>query len=95
MSRILFYLAVIALGVLMVNLAGCVNLGQGTGSPKRFYTLNSMASNLIKQPIEETRHDVYLGIGLIKLPKYLNRPQIVTRKSQNQIQVSEFQKSKI
>jgi uncharacterized lipoprotein YmbA len=31
-----------------------------------------------------------IGIGPVEFPKFLDRPQIVTRKSQNQIEVSEF-----
>ncbi len=90
MSHILHYLAVFAFGAVALNLTGCVNLGKGTASSTRFYTLNSMADNRIEQAMEQARHEVYLGIHLIKLPKYLNRSQIVTRIGPNEHKLAEF-----
>jgi len=34
--------------------------------------------------------DMAIGVGPVELPEFLDRPQIVTRKSQNQLEISEF-----
>ena len=56
----------------------------------KYYTLN---------PFSEMQPDISqavsvdtlaIGVGPVEFPKFLNRPQIVTRKSQNRVEVSEF-----
>jgi uncharacterized lipoprotein YmbA len=56
-----------------------------TTSPTRFYVL----STITDKP-EGTPADVSIGVGPINLPQYLDRPQIVTRLSSNQLVVGEF-----
>ncbi len=34
--------------------------------------------------------DIAIGVGPVEFPEFLDRPQMVTRKSQNQVEVSEF-----
>lgn len=56
-----------------------------TTSPTRFYVLSTIADKPEGPPTS-----VSIGVGPINLPQYLDRPQIVTRLSSNQLVVGEF-----
>jgi uncharacterized protein len=73
--------ALSALFVLLLVLDGC-----GNSQPTRFYVLSTMTDKPAAAPGKGTA----IGIGPITLPEYLNRPQIVTRISGNQLAVAEF-----
>jgi uncharacterized lipoprotein YmbA len=74
--------AVLLLALLAATgLAGC-----GSTAPTHFYLLSSVP----EQPVPAPGQGVAIGIGPVTLPQYLNRPQIVTRSSNNQLTVSEF-----
>src|SRR5918994_2281671 len=81
--------AAITVGLVGVSLAGC-----GTFSPRpdssRFFTLSSL------RQVEEASlknsnkpEKMFLGIGPIKFPGYLDRHEIVVRSAQNRFDVSE------
>lgn len=74
-------LAVLALGLALV--AGCQS-----SAPTRFYTLNSVAV----PPADESRAKKALPVvvGAIGLPKYLDRPQVVTRPGEYVVELAEF-----
>jgi uncharacterized lipoprotein YmbA len=40
--------------------------------------------------VKAAQHDIGIGIGPIKLPEQLDRPQIITRTSRNELKLSEF-----
>jgi len=63
--------------LLLLILAGCVNLGQGT-SPSRHYLVPSLADSVAKAPVAA---DAAPGLSLapVTLPGYLDRPQLVRR----------------
>ncbi len=70
----------IIIGLTLLLLTGCAS-----SEIPRYYLLNSLSG--------ETRTQapcLNLGIGPIKLPEYLNRPQIVTRASTNELTLSQF-----
>ena len=72
--------------VLMVFLlAGC-----STTPAVRYYTLNSFSEMQPDIPQAVSGDTLAIGVGPAEFPKFLDRPQIVTRKSQNRIEVSEF-----
>ena len=56
----------------------------------KYYTLNSFSE--MQPDISQTVSDTTLaiGVGPVEFPKFLDRPQIVTRKSQHRVEVSEF-----
>jgi uncharacterized lipoprotein YmbA len=56
-----------------------------TTSPTRFYVLSTIADKPTEAPA-----NVAVGVGPINLPQYLDRPQIVTRLSSNQLAVGDF-----
>jgi uncharacterized lipoprotein YmbA len=69
-----------------VFLAACA-----TTEPSRFYLLSPMPDHgQGGQLTAEAEHCRRVGIGPVSLPEYLDRPQIVTRKALNQLELAEF-----
>jgi uncharacterized lipoprotein YmbA len=58
--------------------------------PVRFYNLNSLPSGQQENPPVLPGEDIAIGVGPVEFPAFLDRPQIVTRKSQNQVEIAEF-----
>ena len=69
--------------LLPITLAGCSS-GIVSDNSTHFYSLSSIAPST-KLATQQLR----LGVGPIKLPRLLKRPQIITRKNQHQINISE------
>jgi uncharacterized lipoprotein YmbA len=69
-------------------LGGC--LGGGTQQRAKFYVLNSVYSSKVDVETETAKNDWAIGVGPVELPEYVNRPQIVTRTSRNELEVAEF-----
>lgn len=64
-------------------------LAAGCGStPTRFYTLAPLAEG--QHSNQDTATGPTVGVGPVELPKALDRPQIVTRRSQNEFDLGEF-----
>jgi len=85
MKNGLFRLCVVIIfGTLWMVLSGCAS------SPSRFYLLSSLdtTSPEMKPPAEE--RCLSIGIGPIKIPEYIDRPQIVTRGASNEFTLAEF-----
>jgi uncharacterized protein len=75
-----------ALLLLAVTLLSALLSGCGSSStPTRYYVLTPLAS----APPAEKR-DVSVVIAGVRLPQYLDRPQIITRGGDNRLQVSDF-----
>jgi uncharacterized lipoprotein YmbA len=66
-------------------LAGC-----SSTPPTQFYKLNSLPSGQQENPAALFGEDIAIGVGPVEFPEFLDRPQIVTRKSQNQLEIAEF-----
>ncbi len=69
-----------------ILMTGCI----GPSPDADFYTLNSLTSvpdGNIRDPL---RDDLSVGLKLSDLPKMIDRPNIVTRVSDNKVEVSEF-----
>ena len=58
--------------------------------PVAYYTLNTLPEMQQEIPAAVMDDTLAIGVGPVEFPKFLDRPQIVTRKSQNQIEVSDF-----
>ena len=71
--------------ILVFFLAAC-----SSTPPVAYYTLNTLPEMQQEIPAEVMDDTIAIGVGPVEFPKFLDRPQIVTRKSQNQIEVSEF-----
>ena len=70
----------------IIALSVLAQTGCGSSKSSRYYLLSALGS------MERAKEDqsVAVGIGPIDFPKYLNRPQIVTRSSQNRLDLGEF-----
>jgi len=72
-------------GVVLFLFSGCAS-----SKPSRFYTLDTM------KPMQDVRkgtaaeQQVAVGLGPVEIPDYLDRPQIVTRSSGNELEIAEF-----
>jgi uncharacterized lipoprotein YmbA len=80
------FLRRLALVTLVVSPIG---LGTCASTPSRFYILNTLsASETI--PGTAAAQGPVIGVGPITVPKYLDRPQIITRSGRNQPALGEF-----
>jgi uncharacterized lipoprotein YmbA len=68
-------------------IAGC--LGTGTQKPTEYYLLQPLKASIAGQGVALGEGTV-LGIGPVRVREYLNRPQIVTRTSTNEIRLHDF-----
>ncbi|MFC1823582.1 membrane integrity-associated transporter subunit PqiC [Thermodesulfobacteriota bacterium] len=71
--------------ILWVALAGCAG-----SPPSRFYMVNSLPQTKEATQPKTGERCITLGIGPINVPAYVDRPQIVTRISPNELQLAEF-----
>jgi uncharacterized lipoprotein YmbA len=75
--------------VLAAPVAALLALGACASTPSRFYILNPLSpSEAI--PATAAAQGPVIAVGPVTLPKYLDRPQIVTRASRNQLTLGEF-----
>jgi len=73
--------------ILFIFLGGC--LGKGTQKPTEFYLLQPLNPSIEEQG-PGAGEGIVLGIGPVRVRDYLNRPQIVTRPSTNEITIHDF-----
>ncbi|MGR8932516.1 MAG: PqiC family protein [Gammaproteobacteria bacterium] len=72
--------------LLALSLAGCV--GGATSPASNFYLLEPIAGSNDTHSIERER--ISVGLSPVKVPDYIDRPQIVTARAQNAYHLSEF-----
>ena len=78
----------VAVACLLI-LGGCLGGGSRT-PPTRFYVLNSLHSSESQTRPVTVLNAATIGVGPIQLTQVLDRPQIVTRTSKNEIRIAEF-----
>jgi uncharacterized lipoprotein YmbA len=78
-----FWLLAALLGLALTG--GC-----GGSKAARFYALSSMDEALAVQKTKTGLSDRVIGIGPIKIADYLDQPDIVTRDSENRLEMAEF-----
>ena len=83
MCPVLRRLAVVPLVASLLGLGACA------GTPSHFYVLNTLSASET-MPATAAAQGPVIGVGPITLPKYLDRPQIVTRVGRNQLALGEF-----
>lgn len=77
-------LTTLILGAAMMASSGCVDIG-GETPPSRFYVLSAI------DPQGTLSSDgPAIMLGPVTLPRYLDRPQIVTRPSANELSLAEY-----
>jgi len=77
----------IILGVAFLISGSCA-LRQSTAT--KFYILSPLTSPAVEKQDEKGKKCKTIGIGPLHLPAYLDRPQIVTRVTPNEIKLAEF-----
>lgn len=80
MPRFFGLMAAAALVAAPLLLSGCTD-----SKPSRFYVLTPLAATT-----DTGGKGPALGVGPVVIPQYLDRPEIVTRSSDNQLQLAEF-----
>lgn len=73
--------------VLLLSMAGCVSISSSP-SP-RLYMPHSLDQNQQAQKFN-IPSDVIIGVGPVRIPEYLNRPQIITHDKDNLIDIAQF-----
>lgn len=69
----------------LLVLSGCAN-----DPPTNFYVLQALPETLTEEQQTEATKGIALGIGPVTLPQYLDRSQIVTRRSRNALTLEDF-----
>ena len=82
--RRLILLAIIIFGTSTV-MSGC-----GSSAVTRYYVLAPLSNSESGVKPEGNKDNPAIGIGPVQFPKYLDRPQIVTRSGRNQIDIGDF-----
>lgn len=79
-------------GIIFLSLTTSLLLAGGCGTSQyaKFYTLSPLEDKDAERNVKTAQYDIGIGIGPIKLPEQLDRPQIVTRTSRNELKLSEF-----
>jgi uncharacterized protein len=71
---------------ILCMIASVLVSGCATSPPSRFYVISALEEARVCQKYP----DITIGISPIDLPRYLDRPQIMTRINENEIQLSEL-----
>ncbi|WP_305042236.1 PqiC family protein, partial [Geoalkalibacter sp.] len=69
--------------------AGCLSLGEGTRQSTRFFTLAAL-ENAPLPDLDRQADSMHPGLGPLRFPAYLDRPQLVTRRSAHEMQMADF-----
>ena len=86
-NRLFHVLGVLALGALLAVQFGCAS-----SPPSRFYLLSSLDTINPEMKSSADERCFSIGIGPIRIPDYLDRPQIVTRGPSGGIAFAEFER---
>jgi uncharacterized lipoprotein YmbA len=78
-------LTIFSLSVLLIFVGAC-----GTTRPSKFYTLNSLQTSETVRQVASEEKKILVAIGPVEIPDYLDRPQIVVRRSQNELNINEY-----
>ena len=85
MSRIISLIRAIAPGLLLITFMACAS-----NAPSRFYVLSSLTGTGGEPEMASDKRQVTIGIGPVELPAYLDRQQVVTRVSANELHLAGF-----
>jgi len=85
MPRIISIIRAVAPGLLLVTFMACAS-----NAPSRFYVLSSLTGTGGEPEMASDKRQLTIGIGPVELPAYLDRQQIVTRVSPNELHLAGF-----
>jgi uncharacterized protein len=81
---------VMLLALVAVSLGASLTAGGCASQPSRFYLLSAVPSPETAPLGTSTEQGPTIGVGPVTLPRYLDRPQIVTRTSPYELKLAEF-----
>jgi hypothetical protein len=81
------HLTLVSVLFLLIAISGC-----GSTPPSKFYTLHSLGDLGTKQQSTSAVPGISVGIRPVEIPDYLDRTQIVTRDSLNELKIAEFER---
>lgn len=84
-TYLLIKLTAYVLCPLLIVIGGCSRT-----QTAKFYTLNALTDAQAGAQAVASDQGVVVGLGPIRLPEYLDRPQIVTRVSPNEVRFAEY-----
>ena len=87
MRRLFSHPQVVACFIVWALFTGCLAT---PSQPTRFYMLNPQDESKAVSQTETGESCVVIGVGPVQVAEYLNRPQIVTRISNNELNLAEF-----
>jgi uncharacterized lipoprotein YmbA len=76
-----------AILVLLTAVSGCAG-----SKPANYYILRSIQNPGLEVRAAGTQQDPAVGVGPVKIPEYLDRPQMVTMSAGNSLEFAEFDK---
>jgi hypothetical protein len=74
-------------GLAAVGILGLGCLGAGTTRSPQLYVLDAVVPAAASEPIE-----LSVGVGPVSIPERLDRPQILTRSSEHEVEIAEFER---
>ena len=74
----------------ITTLSGCITTNPS--QPAQFYMLNPMGKSEETPQAQIGNECFSIGVNPVQIPEYLNRPQIVSRKSESELFLDEFNK---
>ena len=80
-------LVFVAMLAIMGVAAGC-----GESKPSKFYSLSAIAQNQPGATPSSSASEAAIGVGPVELPKYLDRPTIVSFATPNRVDISEYER---
>ena len=80
----------LVLALMVVPLGAPLVLGGCASQPSRFYLLSAMPASETASPGTPRQQGPTIGVGPVTLPRYVDRPQIVTRTGPYELKVAEF-----
>lgn len=83
----LLYCPVLSCVIFALLLSGCLSVSSSPAS--RFYLLRSAEKDRITPKFDITPNTI-IGVGPVKIPEYLDRPQIVTQDENNMLTFAQF-----
>lgn len=80
----------LGIGCVVLLLGGCISLPNSPMSPTpRFYMLSAINDTQVSKKINIKPGSI-IGVGPVKIPEFLDRPQIVTKDKQGILKFDEF-----
>jgi uncharacterized lipoprotein YmbA len=82
----------VMIGLSLLVCTACMNLGLSTSPATRFYMLEAKVETRISTGSQDGLANLSLGIGPVTIASYLDRPQLVSRLSGNELHIDEFRR---